>query len=190
MSSAPQSDDDLRERLRNRIGQKSDADENSEPTESEGDDMDDMDDDDEDDEDMESEADAPEAVEEGSQMIADAMGDDVAPGQVMELLEPLMGEDTRDDPAEMAGETGDAEADGGLSEAEVADVVDDRLDDKLGGVVTEDDLDAKLDDVVDALADETRDVMQKAEVGSTPSPTATGGPSGNTALFSDERGDD
>jgi len=187
MSSAPQSDTDLRERLRNRIGQKSDPDENSEPTESEGDDMDD-DMDDEDDEDMESEADAPEAVEEGSQMIADAMGDDVAPGQVMELLEPLMGEDTRDDPAEMAGETGDADA--GLSEAEVADVVDDRLDDKLGGVVTEDDLDAKLDDVVDALADETRDVMQKAEVGSTPSPTATGGPSGSTALFSDERGDD
>lgn len=188
MSSAPHPDDDLRERLRNRIGQKSD-DENSEPTESEGDYGDDMDDEDEDeDDDMESEADAPEAVQEGSQMIADAMGDDVAPGQVMELLEPLMGEDTRDDPAEMAGETGDADA--GLSEAEVADVVDDRLDDKLGGVVTEDDLDAKLDDVVDALADETRDVMQKAEVGSTPSPTATGGPSGSTALFSDERGDD
>src|SRR6056297_2414663 len=103
MSSAPHPDDDLRERLRNRIGQKSD-DENSEPTESEGDYGDDMDDEDEDD-DMESEADAPEAVQEGSQMIADAMGDDVAPGQVIELLEPLMGEDTRDDPAEMAGET-------------------------------------------------------------------------------------
>ena len=184
MSSAPQSDDDLRERLRNRIGQKSDPDENSEPTESEGD----YGDEDDEDDDMESEADTPEAVEEASQMVADAMGDDVAPGQVMELLEPLMGEDTRDDDAEMAAETGDA--DGGLSEAEVADVVDERLDEKLGGVVTEDDLDAKLDDVVDALADETRDVMQKAEVGSTPSPTATGGPSGSTALFSDERGDD
>jgi len=108
-------------------------------------------------------------------MIADAMGDDVAPAQVMELLEPLMGEDTRDDDAEMAAETGDA--DGGLSEAEVADVVDDRLDEKL-------------DDVLDAVASETRDVMQKAEVGSTPSPTATGGPSGSAALFSDERGDD
>ena len=189
MSSAPQSDDDLRERLRNRIGQKSDPDENSEPTESEGDYGDDEDDEDDD---MESEADTPEAVEEASQMVADAMGDDIAPGQVMELLEPLMGEDTRDDDAEMAAEADgdDAADDGGLSEAEVADVVDERLDEKLGGVVTEDDLDAKLDDVVDALADETRDVMQKAEVGSTPSPTATGGPSGSTALFSDERGDD
>ena len=190
MSSAPQSDNDLRERLRNRIGQKSDPDENSDATESEGDYGDDMDDEDDEDDDMMSEADAPEAVEEASQMVADAMGDDIAPGQVMELLEPLMGEDTRDDDAEMAAETGDAESDGGLSEAEVADVVDDRLEDKLGGVVTEDDLDAKLDDVVDALADETRNVMQKAEVGSTPSPTATGGPSGDVALFSDERGDD
>ena len=177
MSSAPQSDNDLRERLRNRIGQKSDPDENSDATESESDYGDDMDDEDDEDDDMMSEADTPEAVEEASQMVADAMGDDIAPGQVMELLEPLMGEDTRDDDAEMAAETGDAESNGGLSEAEVADVVDDRLDEKL-------------DDVLDAVASETRNVMQKAEVGSTPSPTATGGPSGDVALFSDERGDD
>lgn len=180
MSSAPQSDNDLRERLRERISQKSDPDEHSDPSESEGDYGDD--DDEDDDEEMESEAVDEEAVEEASQMISDAMGDDIAPGQVMELLEPLMGEDTRDDDAEMAadteseGDTDDAEADGGLSEADVADMIDEQLDEKLDGVV-------------DALADETRSVMQKAEVGGTPSPTATGGASGSTALFSDERGE-
>jgi hypothetical protein len=173
MSSATD-DDALRNRLRAKLEQKAegDTDDPSTDTEAYGED-DEMDD--EDDE-MDMNAEAGETVNEAAQMIAEAM-DDVTPDQVMEMLSPLMGEDTRDDDAEMAADTDGTDGDV---------VTEEQLAEKLDNVVTEDDLESKLDTVVDALADETRDVLQKADVGGTPTPTATGGSSvTKSQLFSD-----
>jgi len=175
MSSATD-DDALRNRLRAKLEQKAEGDTDDSSTESEayGED-DDMDDDDDD---MDMNAEAGETVNEAAQMIAEAM-DDVTPDQVMEMLSPLMGEDTRDDDTEMAAEDEDEDDDEDM-------VTEEQLAEKLDNVVTEDDLESKLDTVVDALADETRDVLQKADVGGTPTPTATGGSNvSKTQLFSD-----
>lgn len=174
MSSATD-DDALRNRLRAKLEQKAegDTDDPSTDTEAYGED-DEMDDDDDDEMDMNAEA--GETVNEAAQMIAEAM-DDVTPDQVMEMLSPLMGEDTRDDDAEMAADTDGTDGDV---------VTEEQLAEKLENVVTEDDLESKLDTVVDALADETRDVLQKADVGGTPTPTAAGGSSvTKSQLFSD-----
>jgi len=184
-------DDDLRDRLREKIGQKAEPDDDSTDTESE---MDGHDNDDEDDEDDDMEMDMADDMKEAAQMIAEASAEDVSPEQVMEMLQPLFdGEDTRDDPAELAGdevdiETIKAEARDAAAEAAEA-VVAEALPD--GEVATESDLDAKLDDVVEALADETREVIQQADVASTPTPSATGGDAQTTTsdLFSDG-GDD
>lgn len=172
-------DDRLRQRLKSKLEQKADNGDGATKSEAEYSDDDEMDD--EDDMDMNMDG---EAVNEAAQMIAEAM-DDVTPDDVMDMLEPLMGEDTRDDDTEMAGNTEPAE------DVVTEEDLSERLDSKLSGVVTEDELDAKLDEVVDALADETRDVLQKADVGGTPTPSASGSSSVTTAdLFSDTTAED
>lgn len=187
-------DDRLRERLRTKAGleQKADGGDDS-STAQEGDYGDDEDEDDD------TEMEMSEEMQEAVQLIAEASDEDVSPAQVEEMLQPLFGEDTTDDDAEMAANTdtdteSEADGDGGSSdgdgddpavdaeevvaeareaaEAAAEDVISEALPDS--GLVTEDDLDAKLDEVVDALADETKDVLQKANVGETPAPTATG----------------
>jgi hypothetical protein len=176
-------DDRLRERLQSKLEQKADGgDDGSGSTAQEGDYGDD-DDEEEDDTEMEMSEEMQKAV----QMIAEASGDDVSPEQVEEMLQPLLGEDARDDDAEMAANTdteseadgdggGDADIDREALVAEATEAAEEVVAEALpdSGLVTEDDLDAKLDDVVDALADETKDVLQKANVGATPTPTATG----------------
>lgn len=189
-------DDRLRQKLRSKAGLEQKADDgNDSSTAQEGDYGDDEDEDDDDDD---TEMEMSEEMQEAVQLIAEAADDDVSPAQVEEMLQPLFGEDTTDDDTEMAGDADteadtdtESEADGGdggdeptvdreeiVAEARDAaataatEAVDEALPDE--GVVTEDDLDAKLDDVVDALADETKDVLQKANVGETPTPTATG----------------
>lgn len=189
MSSASTDPDaPLRDRLREKIGTKSEGgDPDGEATDSESADSEE--------DTVESEMDA-EAVNEAIQMLVEEVEDeDVTPEQVMELLDPILGdgEDTRDADTEMAGDYSDDEDDDGEMEAEALpdDVVtEEDLDAKLDGVVTEDALDEKLDEVVDALAAETKDVMQKADVGSTPEPTSTGSPGvSKDDLFSDTGGD-
>lgn len=162
-------DNPLRERLRSRIEQKSEGADGSTDSKEKHGDKDDYDDDDE----MEQNAGVPDAVEEAAQMIAES-AEDTSPEQVVEMLSPLFGEDTRDDGQELAGE--ESVPDGVVTEEEL----DEKLDD------LRDTVDEKLDDVVDGLAEETRDVIQKAEFGSTPSPSATSNGSGGVALFSDE----
>jgi len=163
-------DNPLRERLRSKLEQKADGDESGiESEENHGDEMDDEDDDEDD---MESMADMPEGVEEAAQMVAESAPDDVEPGQVMEMISPLFGEDTRDDPQELAGEE--------LNVDEV--VTEEDLEAKLDDL--RETVDSKLEGVVDELADETRAVVQEANVGRTPSANHVSG-SGGSELYSD-----
>lgn len=168
---------DLRERLQNRLEQKTQVqDESTDAKEM----NEDEDEDEDEDDDMEMDADMSESAEEAAQMLAEAAG--VEPGQVVEMISPLFGEDTTDHPQEMAADTDELRE--VAREAAVA-AVDERLPDD-DEIVTESDLDG----VVDALADQTRDVMSKASTGSTPTPT-TGGRDRTTTkadLFASESG--
>jgi hypothetical protein len=181
-------DESLRQKLRSQMDLKgADSETDAETTDQEGD----YEDDDDEDDDME--MGMSEDVEEAAQMIAEAT--DSNPEQVLEMLGPMLGEeDTKDHDAEMAGET-EHESDGPDADQIVADareaaadaaeeVVSEAVPDDY---VTEDDLDAKLEDAVDALADETRDVIQKAETESTPTPAGQPDTSGvsKADLFSD-----
>lgn len=183
-------DTSLEERLREKITQQSEGDPDtetestdSEATEAEGEHYDDEEND-------ESESEAMDGdVGEAVQMIAEAAEEDVTPTQVQEMLAPLFGEeDTTDDAGEMAADTEDAEESIGEAEVDInaealvddlSETIEEAVDEAVpDDVVTESDLEehveSELDDVVSALADETREVMQQADVSSTPSPSGGG----------------
>lgn len=197
-------DADLQERLREKIAQRSAGGDGTDETDSTTRQEADHDDEDgeDDDEDMEMDMAGGEEMEEAMQMIAEAANEDVTPQQVGELLSPLLeGEDTRDDEAELAGDEVDIEE--AVSEA-VDEAVDEITEEARAAaeeaatealpddIITEEQLEGKLDDVAGALADETRDILQKAETNRTPTPTESGG-SGSISkddLFADSGGDD
>lgn len=132
------------------------------------------DDEDEDETDMEMSDDVQEAV----QTVAEEAG--VTPAQVEEMLAPLMGEEeTTDHDDEMAAETPDVE--------EVAEVAAEAVAEALpdGDLVTESDLESKLEDHTETVADTAEEVVQKANVETTPTPTNGGGDVTDVSLFSD-----
>jgi hypothetical protein len=191
-------DSDLKDRLRASIQQKAEADDASDSTESEamhGD----TDDEEDDEDDMEMDAEMPDEAEQAVQMLADAMGESA--GSVMELLSPLMAEeDSKDADTELAAESesdGETEAAEATAAAETIDtdaVLEEAREVAAAAVpddvVTEDDLDSKLDDAVAALAEETKDVLQKGAVGSTPTPAMNGSSDvSKDDLFSDSDAD-
>jgi hypothetical protein len=173
-------DDALRERLREALDRKAEADDgpaegdDSTAQEMDGHDYDEEDEDDEDDE-VESEADGVEtemSMAEIAEQVAGMAEADVTPEDVEDLLEPIIeeeGEDTRDHPGEL-------KADEEAVRETVADEVERRLDERLpdGDLATTDDLESKLDEAVDALAAETKDVIQRADTARTPTPSAAG----------------
>jgi len=166
----------LAQKLQRKLEQKAGGD--TESTESEAMHGDDEEDEDDDETDMEMSDNVQEAV----QTVAEEAG--VTPGQVEEMLAPLMGEeDTTDHDGEMAADTPDME--------EVAEVAAEAVAEALpdGTLVTESDLESKLEDHTEAVADTAEEVVQKANVETTPTPTGNGDVS-DVSLFSDSYGGD
>jgi hypothetical protein len=133
----------------------------------------DHDDEDEDDEEMDMEM--SDNVQEAVQTVAEEAG--VTPGQVEEMIAPLMGEEeTTDHDGEMAADTPDID--------EVAEVAAEAVAEALpdGTLVTESDLDSKLEDTAE-------EVVQKANVETTPTPTGNSDVS-DVSLFSNSYGVD
>jgi hypothetical protein len=114
-------------------------------------------------------------VQEAVQTVAEEAG--VTPGQVEEMIAPLMGEEeTTDHDGEMAADTPDID--------EVAEVAAEAVAEALpdGTLVTESDLDSKLEDTAE-------EVVQKANVETTPTPTGNSDVS-DVSLFSNSYGVD
>jgi len=138
--------------------------------------------DDEEDEDDETDMEMSDDVQEAVQTVAEEAG--VTPAQVEEMLAPLMGEeDTTDHDGEMAADTPDID--------EVAEVAAEAVAEALpdGTLVTESDLESKLEDHTETVADTAEEVVQKANVETTPTPTGNGDVS-DVSLFSDSYGGD
>jgi len=96
------------------------------------------------------------------------------------MLAPLMGEeDTTDHDGEMAADTPDID--------EVAEVAAEAVEKALpdGNLVTESELESKLEDHTETVADTAEEVVQKANVETTPTPTNGGGDVTDVSLFSD-----
>jgi len=210
MSNADDTDDTLRERLSSRLDfmsadtdteddesateQEADSDTTDggageDATEQEGD-YEDGEDDEEDD-DTEMEMDAGDAVDmlvantemdrEEAMAFAEALG---ATGESED------GGSTGDDDGEMSAEadTDDVEpAEVAEAAADAAsEVVEQELDERLDGVVTESDLDEKLESFADTMVDETETTVEQALTGSTPGPNSSGATDISKAdLFSD-----
>lgn len=171
MSTDSDPDEPLKQRLRQKAGLAQKAEtggEESTETEAEHGDKDgDGEDDEEDGDNMEMDMDAD--AYEAAEMLADMAKEDVEAEQVLEMLSPMLGgEDTRDDPNEMAADTGDEAA----AEVDREAVVEEAREAAREAVA--DELDEKLDGLVDGLTDEVEATMQKANVARTARPT-TGG---------------
>jgi len=192
-------DDTLRNRLRDRLSFNSADGDADEGTEQEGYSSDDHDEEDEDteqeaDTDTEQEADGDGDADEAEQemdggdavdmLVANTEMDREEAMAFAEAIGATGGSDDSD-----GGATGDAEgelsaeAEADTDPAEVADaaaeaaaeVVDQELDARLDGVVTEDDLDAKLESFADAVGEETKNTIEQALTGETPTPDSSGG---------------
>jgi hypothetical protein len=132
-------------------------------------------DDEEDEDDEETDMEMSDNVQEAVQTVAEEAG--VTPGQVEEMLAPLMGEEeTTDHDGEMAADTPDID--------EVAEVAAEAVAEALpdGTLVTESDLESKLEDTAE-------EVVQKANVETTPTPTGNSDVS-DVSLFSNSYGVD
>jgi hypothetical protein len=161
----------LAEKLQRKLEQKAGDGTGSTETEAMHGDEDDEEDDDETDMEMS------DSVQEALQTVAEEAG--VTPAQVEEMLAPLMGEeDTTDHDGEMAADTPDID--------EVAEVAAEAVAEALpdGDLVTEDDLESKLEDHTETVADTAEEVVQKANVETTPTPTGNGDVA-DVSLFSD-----
>jgi len=166
----------LAEKLQQKLEQK--AGDGTESTENEAMHGDHDDEEDDDETDMEMSDDVQEAV----QTVAEEAG--VTPAQVEEMLAPLMGEeDTTDHDGEMAADTPDIDDVAEVAAEAVAEALPD------GTLVTESDLESKLEDHTETVADTAEEVVQKANVETTPTPTGNGDVA-DVSLFSDSYGGD
>jgi len=160
----------LAERLQQKLEQKAGGDTSTENEAMHGDH-----DDEEDEDDEEMDMEMSDNVQEAVQTVAEEAG--VTPGQVEEMIAPLMGEEeTTDHDGEMAADTPDID--------EVAEVAAEAVAEALpdGTLVTESDLDSKLEDTAE-------EVVQKANVETTPTPTGNSDVS-DVSLFSNSYGVD
>lgn len=190
---ANETDDTLRERLSERLDfmSSTDTDDDESTTEQEADsdttdggdgateqegDYED-DEDDEEDGETEMEMDAGEAVD---MLVANT---DMDREEAMAFAEALGGgADHDDDGGDTGDDDGEMSAEADVDAAEVADaaaeaaseVVEQELDERLDGVVTEDDLDAKLESFTDTMIDETKTTVEQMATGSTPGPDSAG----------------
>jgi len=149
----------LAQKLQRKLEQKAGGD--TESTESEAMHGDDEEDEDDDETDMEMSDNVQEAV----QTVAEEAGVTGA-------------DDTTDHDGEMAADTPDID--------EVAEVAAEAVAEALpdGDLVTEDDLESKLEDHTETVADTAEEVVQKANVETTPAPTGNGDVA-DVSLFSD-----
>lgn len=201
-------DDELRDRLRDRLDLKSEA------GDADGADSNSTDQKNTDAEDADGGADAGtdakmDSLEEAVAAVAANTDGDVSEEDVMDMLEPIMGDtESQGDYGDMdddEDEDVEQDADGELKAEDVKEIVGATLDAKLDehGVVTEDDFETKLnaaleeridskldetvtedqlDTLVDNVSTEIENLGQKARTGSTPEPSNAG----ESALTADD----